>query len=279
MKKQFHLIIPLIVSSLIFSSTGQGLMAQDSQHKKTTFNEAAAALSDKAIGNLFPIYDKQVNQVIRICDKGHDITGSVNALKSLGVFLGNDIEIEEEEVIIRGSKTDVALYNEICKSIVSSFSKPKTASIVEANTIINYIEAGKGKDILSGITILSKVNYKMRTGSELYINAEKLDLWASVGKLSEKPFQEIYKSLQTVGLQQELNEVSTAAIMNLVSKNQHTDILQAVASLSAAGWRCEGEFDTREQKVIESLIGNKYEEYQKPEEIGVVGKKTEVIAE
>lgn len=238
--------------------------AQEKQNaeanKKTTFNDAAAALSNKSLGNLFPMYDEQVNQIIRICDKGGDITGSVNALVSLGVYLGSEISNEEEEILIRGSKVDVNAYTEICKSVVTSFSKPQNGSIVEAGYILDFIENGKAQEILAGIKILAKAKYRMRTGSELIVNPEKLQLWADVGNVNEKDFQSIYKSLLNVGMQEELNEISVKAIIALVKESKADKVVTAVASLSSTGWRCEGEFDHREQKVIRNLINNRYEE-------------------
>lgn len=234
--------------------------APENTDKKTSFNDASTALSNKALGNLFPMYDKQVNQIIRMCNKGKDISGSLKALVSLGVYLGNDIDTDEENVIVRGSKVDVVLYNEICKTIIASFSKPLNSAMSEANFILDYMEAGKGNDLLNGIKILSKVNYRMRTGSELIINPEKLQLWADAGKLQEKDLLTVYKTMQTVGLQSELNEVSVSALINLMKKNQATEIVTAVTSLGSSGWRCEGELDIREQKVIENLISNTYSE-------------------
>jgi hypothetical protein len=230
------------------------------QVKKTTFNDAAIALSNKAIGDFFPMHDAQVNQILRMCDKGQDINGSVNAMINLGVYLGSDLDPEEEEVIIRGSKIDVALYNDICKSIVISFGKPLFSSITEANNIIKSIEEGKGKDILEGIKILAKVKYRMRTGSELIVTSDKLNLWTEVGKVNEKDFQDIYKILLTVGLQPELNEISTTAIMALIKNNKAEDIAKASTALSVTGWRCEGELDNRERQIIESVINNKYDD-------------------
>ncbi|MFN3405713.1 MAG: hypothetical protein ACK40G_16575 [Cytophagaceae bacterium] len=256
--KQLYLI--LILSIGVFVCFAQDASSVSGQSKKTTFNDAAAALSNKAIGDFFPMYDKQVNQILRMCDKGNDIPGSVNALVNLGVYLGSDLDPEEEEVIIKGSKIDVNLYNEICKSIVTSFSKPLNSSVAEAVSIIKAVEEGKGKDVLTGIKILSKVKYRMRTGNELIVTADKLNLWAEVGKINEKDFADVYKALLSVGLEPELNEVSTTALLGLMKANKPDAIIKAVSALSTTGWRCEGELDHREKKVIESVITNKYEE-------------------
>jgi len=230
------------------------------QIKKTSFNDAAKALSNKAIADFFPMHDKQVNEILRICNKGHDIQGSVTALISLGVYLGSDMEVEEEEVIIRGSKVDVVLYNEICKNIILSFSKPLTSSIDEAQNIIKAIEEGKGKDILTGIKTLAKVKYRMRRGPELIVNKEQLDLWANIGKTNEKDFEDAYKALLLIGLDPELNFVSATAIKDLLSRNKVQSIIETASVLSSTGWRCEGELNQRETTIIENIITNKFEE-------------------
>ena len=263
---KLKLIKSLIILFIIFILNITFLNAQSLdntvQRKKTSFNEVAEALSDKSIGNLFPMHDLQVNQILRMCDKGADIPGSINAMSSLGIYLGNEIEIEEELVIIRGSKVDINIYTQICETVIKSFKKPANTSIVEANNILTFIESGKGPDILKGVSILSRSNYRMRTGSELIINNYKLELWADVGKLNEAQFQALYKSLRTIGLQEELNEITVTTIVALVKENKHDEILKAIATLSETQWRCEGELDKREQTIIQNLINNIYHEHQ-----------------
>jgi hypothetical protein len=251
-------MLPLLLPVTLCSA--QDLTNSSGQVKKTSFNDAAKALSNKAIADFFPMHDKQVNEILRICNKGQDIQGSVTALISLGVYLGSDLEVEEEEVIIKGSKVDVLLFNEICKNIILSFSKPLSSSIEEAQNIIKAIEEGKGKDILNGIKILAKVKYRMRRGPELIINKEQLELWSNIGKINEKDFEDTYKGLLLIGLDPELNYVSATAIMNLLSKNKVQSIVETATLLSSTGWRCEGELNQRETVIIENIINNKFEE-------------------
>lgn len=258
MKKSY--IKTLIVLTLLLTFYF-GADAQEPE-RKTSFNDAAAALSKKEIGNLFPMNDQQVNQIIRISQKGQDITGGVNALINLGVYFGNEINQEEETVLIRASKADVGKFSEVNELIITSLMKPKTSSVAEANYILDFIEAGKGDLVVAGIKNLSKVNYRMRTGPELLINPSKLALWTDAGTLDEKQFQLVYKAMQSIGLQEELNEISATALINLVKASKPDEIIKAAATLGATGWRCEGELDFREQRVIENVINSVYAEDQ-----------------
>jgi hypothetical protein len=118
---------------------------------------------------------------------------------------------------------------------------------------------------LKGIKTLASTNYRMRTGFDILVNTQKLELWAKVGQMEPKRFQEVYVAMIQLGMQKELNDGNTKSMLSLMSDNANPDIIKAVASLQNASWICEGELDKREVGVISSLIHNKYSEPTKDE--------------
>lgn len=261
-------IIPAILMFTFAAVTTHISHAQDNQNvssdhtgqKKSGFNEVVTALSNKAVGEFLPIYDEQVNQIVRMINKGNDVPGAINAMVSLGVYFGSDIDPEEEETLIRASKGNVGLLNEIAKSILVDLKKSPVTSIQEVNAILDQMEKGNGENIKKGIKTLASAQYRLRTGYDVTINKDKLELWSEIGKIEGSRFTQLYTSLIELGSQKELNETGARHICKLLMASEQGQIMNTIASLKLAKWRCEGEFDSRELMVISNLIGNKYTE-------------------
>ena len=234
------------------------------KEKAVTFDDVVKSLMNTSVGGVFPLYDKQVNQIIRMVNTGKDIPGSITALVNLGVSLGNDIDIDEEKTIIRGSKIDTSLYKDITKTIVNKLKKNLNSSIVEANNIIQSLEANKGVNILKGIKLSAKISYKIENSKTTLITPQKLNLWFELGQVDSKKLLSIYSSLLKIGLDPVQNDISVNSL--LILSHLKGDVVSIIKSLGTAKWRVEGELDDREISIIKNMVENKYTGYSKKTE-------------
>ena len=173
---------------------------------KTNYSveETTELLKDRKLGNFSISRDNQIFKCIKISKNARDLEGAIDVLIALNIKLGPSLDDDEVNLLIRLSKINTEVYNDVVYA-AKKIGKKKT-TIKEILLLLKEFERGNGEYLLIGIERAIDCNYLI---DDDYFSTQKIKLLVDYGMFrDEEKLLDIYDTMRSVGMAKEINTTS-----------------------------------------------------------------------